>query len=72
VSFNESENKKIGSAKKVANCKADDDLVKIFKEDSEVNKKRLALEMNMTPSLMPCKTTTSRHSTVIAKRTWKP
>jgi hypothetical protein len=42
--FNESENKKIGTSKKAAKCKADDDLVKIFKEDSKVNKKCLALE----------------------------
>jgi hypothetical protein len=43
--FNESKNKRIGTAKKAAKRKADDDLVKIFKEDSEVNKKSLALEM---------------------------
>jgi hypothetical protein len=42
--FNSSENKKIMTAKKAAKRKADNDLVKIFKEDSMVNKKRLALE----------------------------
>jgi hypothetical protein len=42
--FSESKNKKIRTAKKAAKCKADDDLVKIFKEDSKVNKKRLVLE----------------------------
>jgi hypothetical protein len=42
--FIESENKKIGTAKKAAKCKADDDLVMTFKEDTEVNKKRLAID----------------------------
>jgi hypothetical protein len=42
--FSKSENKKIGTAKKAAKRKADDDLVKAFKEDSEVNKKHLVLE----------------------------
>ena len=42
--FSESENKKIGTDKKAAKRKADDDLVKAFQEDSEVNKKRLAID----------------------------
>jgi hypothetical protein len=42
--FNESENKKIGTAKKAAKRKADDDLVMTSKEDSEVNKKHLAID----------------------------
>jgi hypothetical protein len=36
--------KKIGSAKKAAKRNSDDALVKAFKEDTEVNKKRLAME----------------------------
>jgi hypothetical protein len=53
--FSKSKNNKIGTAKKAAKQKADDDLMKTFKEDTEVNKKhlvidekRLALEMVKT------------------------
>jgi hypothetical protein len=42
--FNESKNKKTGIAKKAAKRKADDDLVMTFKEDTQVNKKRLAID----------------------------
>jgi hypothetical protein len=44
ILFNEFENKKIGTAKKAAKHKADNDLVMTFKEDTEVNKKRLPID----------------------------
>jgi hypothetical protein len=58
-----------------------------FKEDTQVNKKRLAIDdkrltidderlalekKSTTPSTVPCKVTSSRLSTMIAKRNWEP
>jgi hypothetical protein len=81
--FNEFENKKIGTAKKAAKHKADNDLVMTFKEDTQVNKKRLSSSPLMTNALpwkrksttlstVPCKATSSRRSTMIAKLNWEP
>jgi hypothetical protein len=42
--FNGSKNKKLGTAKKAAKHKAGNDLVMTFKEDTEVNKKRLTID----------------------------